>query len=214
LPNARLEYPGKIDIIYFTAMQKKTVLFLLVLCCTGVRAELLPANGMLVAPRGMAPLYEKPDPEGLPFSYLEASDTCRVSGAAADSTGVDWFSLTSGSKSGWVRESSVQPLVKQEETVSSAVTARTADPDAKRRYRILSQHAEWPRRIVKVVREGRICLDMNQEQLAAAWGEPLEKSSAFILGLGSQELWFYRGSDGKNQVVFLVKGRVVGWSEK
>jgi hypothetical protein len=87
------------------------------------------------------------------------------------------------------------------------------DADAKRRYRVVAQHPEWDRRIVKAVREGKICLDMNETQLLGSWGEPLQKSAAFILGAGKQDLWLYKSHGGKFETVFLIKGRVVGWSD-
>jgi len=167
----------------------------------------------ILLPAGLTPLYENPSPADLPRSYLEPSDTCRTDASLVDSTGVVWVSVKSGGNRGWVRQSSLRRPSAPEADRGQAVTVKL-DADAKRRYRILEQHPDWPRRIVKAVREGKICLDMSEEQLAASWGEPQHKGSAFILGAGSYDQWYFKFGNGPVQSVFLVKGRVVGWTER
>jgi hypothetical protein len=164
-------------------------------------------------PAGLTPVYENPSPGELPRSYLEPADTCRPDGSFVDSLGVVWVSVRCAASSGWVRESSLRRPSAQE-AVRGQTASKKMDPDMKRRYRVLEQHPDWPRRIVKAVREGMICLDMSEEQLAAAWGEPAHKGRAFILGAGSYDLWYFPAAGGAVQSVFLVKGRVVGWTEK
>jgi hypothetical protein len=164
-------------------------------------------------PAGLTPLYENPSSGELPRSYLDPADTCRPDNSFIDSTGVVWVSVRSATARGWVRESSLRKPSAPEAAREQGL-GKKIDPDTKRRYRILEQHPEWPRRIVKVVREGKICLDMSGEQLAASWGEPLHKGSAFIIGAGSYDLWYFKFGGGQVQSVFLVKGRVVGWTEK
>jgi hypothetical protein len=165
-----------------------------------------------VVPIGLAPLYDNPLSGGLPMSYCEPSDTCHIDSSARDSAGTVWLKIKSGSKSGWIQKSSVKAPRSQDEGPKSAGVSLKADPDAKRRYRVLEQHGDWPRRIIKMVREGKICLDMNDDQLAASWGAPVQKTRAFILGAGTHELWIYRSVGGESTIVFLVKNRVVGWS--
>lgn len=167
-----------------------------------------------VVPLGLTPLYERPVPDGLPVSYLEPSDTCHIDSARFDTANVEWAFIRSQSRSGWLQKSSVRPAYIPP-TAPKLFGSREPrlDEDARRRYRILEQHPDWERRIIKVIREGNICLEMNDEQVAASWGEPLQKSKAFILGAGRQDLWLYKSPSGKFETVFLVKGRVVGWSD-
>jgi len=167
-----------------------------------------------VLPLGLTPLYDAPAPGGFPMSYLEPTDTCTIDSTRFDTLNNAWAFVKSRSRSGWLQKSSVRPaLLPSGAPRSSESREMKPDADAKRRYRILAQHPDWERRIIKVIREGKICLDMTDEQIAASWGEPMQKSTAFILGAGSQELWLYKGPSGKIETVFLVKSRVVGWSE-
>jgi hypothetical protein len=164
-------------------------------------------------PLGLTPLFDSPVPGGFPVSYLEPEDTCRIDSTKFDTSNVEWAFVKSQSRSGWLQKSSVRPTGGQSPAQqSSGGNASVLDDDAKRRYRIVEKHPEWDRRIVKVIRDGKICLDMNDAQLLASWGEPLQKSTAFILGAGNQDLWIYKGQSGTYETVFLVKGRIVGWS--
>jgi hypothetical protein len=168
----------------------------------------------LLFPQGLTPLFEKPISNGFPIAYLESSDTCIADSSFSDGAGNAWQRIRSGEKYGWVRASSM--LANGTSGASAPKkqgTYKKDDPDAKRRYRALEGHADWPRRIVKSIREGNICLDMNGEQVYAAWGEPFRKGKAFILGTGQQEMWYYKNEGGTIEVVFLNNGRVVGWSE-
>jgi hypothetical protein len=163
-------------------------------------------------PTGLTPLYDVPSEGSLPTVYIEPADTCRVDSAFTDADKTDWIRVSSGLKRGWVRSSALQGAADSEEKGIRRRSFHAGDPDAKRRYRILEKHPQWPRRIIRAVREGMICLDMDEAQLVAAWGEPFQKSSVFILGAGSQQLWHYKDSQDRIQVVVLSKGRVVGWS--
>jgi hypothetical protein len=170
--------------------------------------------GTLLFPLGLTPLYEKPVSNGFPIAFLEPADTCVSDSSISEGTGTTWLRIRSKDLHGWVNGSSVSGKGNDDaQSGTRTGTFRKSDPDAKRRYRILEQHADWPRRIVKAIREGNICLDMNEEQLHAAWGEPFRKSKAFILGAGQQDLWYFKGEDGAIMSVFLNRGRVVGWSE-
>lgn len=179
----------------------------------GVFADTLPIidSARIVLPLGLTPLFDVPAPGGFPISYLEPSDTCRIDSARFDTANVEWAFVRSQSRSGWMQKSSIRPALMPSMVPQSK--AGKLDADAKRRYRVLGQHPEWERRIVKVVREGNICLDMSEEQVLASWDEPLQKSMAFVLGAGKQNIWIYKSPGGGFETVFLVKGRVVGWSE-
>lgn len=179
----------------------------------GVFADTLPIidSARIVLPLGLTPLFDVPAPGGFPISYLEPSDTCRIDSARFDTANVEWAFVRSQSRSGWLQKSSIRPALMPSMVPQSKVGK--LDADAKRRYRVLGQHPEWERRIVKVVREGNICLDMSEEQVLASWDEPLQKSMAFVLGAGKQNIWIYKSPGGRFETVFLVKGRVVGWSE-
>ncbi len=165
-------------------------------------------------PMGLTPVHEKPLSGSLPVSYCEQGDTCRIDSSMVDSTGTAWLFVRSGQKSGWVMRAGMCSPRSHQEVLQTEANTLKNDPDAKRRYRILEQHPEWLRRTARAVREGRICLDMSEQQVIASWGEPSQKGNTFILGAGQQDIWYYAMPDRKVQCVFLVKGRVVGWSEK
>jgi hypothetical protein len=187
--------------------------FTLCIALAGVFADTLPAidSVRIVLPLGLTPLFDVPAPGGFPISYLEPSDTCRIDSARFDTANVEWAFVRSQSRSGWLQKSSLRPALVPPMVPQSK--ANKPDADAKRRYRVLGQHPEWERRIVKVIREGKICLDMSEEQVLASWDEPLQKSVVFILGAGKQNIWLYKSPSGRFETVFLVNGRVVGWSE-
>jgi hypothetical protein len=188
---------------------------LLILCPLMVPVAAQPASsGPFLFPVGLTPLYEKPLSNGFPVAFLEPSDTCMSDSSASDNVGTLWRRVASGKNSGWVLASALHdPASSEEPSGQKKAGFRKTDPDAKRRYRVIEQHPEWPRRIIKAIREGTICLDMDEGQLIASWGEPLQKGKAFILGAGRQELWYYKDADGTMQTVILNRGRVVGWSE-
>jgi len=163
---------------------------------------------------GLTPLYDAPVPGGFPLSYLEPTDTCTIDSSRFDTLNTEWAFVRSVSRSGWLQKSSVRPAYQPDGPASNASSKeKKMDADARRRQRIVSEHPEWERRIARVIREGKICLDMTNAQIEASWGEPVQKSGAFILGAGKQEIWYYKGSGGKIETVFMVKGRVVGWTE-
>ncbi|MBN2036820.1 MAG: hypothetical protein JW768_08775 [Chitinispirillaceae bacterium] len=168
---------------------------------------------LLRFPTGLTPVYATTSEGHLPIAYVEPADTCRVDSTVAQGDSIIWVHISSGSKRGWIRSSALQRASEAGEGSTSRRSFHAKDPDAKRRYRVLEKSPEWPRRIIRAVRDGTICLDMNEAQLVAAWGAPFQKSSAFILGAGSQQLWHYKDSKGRIQVVVLSKGRVVGWSQ-
>jgi hypothetical protein len=195
-----------------TRILLSAVLFLIVMLSNAFPDTLPVADSTkIVLPLGLTPLYESPVSGGLPLSYLESADTCRIDSTRFDTANIEWVFARGQSRSGWLQKSSVRLAYLPPSAPQSK--SFILDADAKRRYRIIAQHPDWERRIVKVVREGKICLDMNDEQVLASWGEPLQKGAAFILGAGKQNVWLYKSPGGRFETVFLVKGRVVGWSE-
>ena len=76
---------------------------------------------------------------------------------------------------------------------------------------VLRDHPDWPRSVIRAVRNGQVCLDMTGGHLKASWGEPFQKSMAFTLGMGKHDMWFFRASDGAILTVSLQNDRVVGW---
>jgi hypothetical protein len=201
-------YDRELIFQYMTTTQFRAFISGIIIIAGSVQAD------TLFFPLGLTPLYEKPVPNGFPIAFLEPADTCNVDSSASQGTGITWLRIRSKNLQGWVTGSSMREMGNDRGESRKRVGAyNKSDPDAKRRYRILEQHTDWPRRIVTAIREGNICLDMNEEQLSAAWGNPLRKTRAFILGAGQQELWFFKGEDGVILAVFLNRGRVVGWSE-
>jgi hypothetical protein len=180
----------------------------------GAMATHTSSDDSLLFPQGLIPLFEKPAANGFPVAFLEPVDTCIVDSTLFDNSVAQWYRINSSGKTGWVRASGMAVRGGAGITPPEKEGAYSKnDPDVKRRYRALEGHADWPRRIVKAIREGTICLDMNEEQVTASWGEPFRKGKAFILGAGQQEMWYYKDGNGAIEIVFLNNGRVVGWSD-
>jgi|GEM_PF-1346455 len=183
-------------------------------CSIDGPAVVAAADGTAEAPKAvalqLAPLYEQAAPGLLPAGFANKGDTCAVEKVSVDTAGTAWFALMHLSgrfyspASNWRYAGKVTNELSQERTPD--------DEDRKRRLRILQQHRDWPRRIIRAVREGKICLDMSLEQLIASWDEPMQKSRCFTVGLGEHEVWLYAGRDGKTLIVSLQEGKVMGWS--
>jgi hypothetical protein len=154
-------------------------------------------------------LYGEPDNALLPQSFLEKGDSCIVDTFFTDSSGVSWFKVRATGGIRWARELSVSYISGQNTDVRSDVLNDQAD--AKRRMKILMTRQEWPRRIRSAVREGKICLGMDEPQLIAAWGDPVQKGKSFILGIGQCDAWFYQSRKGTLLFVVLANGTVAGW---
>lgn len=157
-----------------------------------------------------APCYPQPRGGQLPRAFLERGDTCTVDSVATDSTSRLWFRLASPQSGTWIPGTAVRYVENIDGgEISSPVHD---DRDArKRRYRILREHRDWPRRIQRAIREGVVCLGMSREQLTASWGEPFQKGKAWTLGIGEYQSWFYRGDEGQIVYVCLAEDRVIGW---
>lgn len=161
----------------------------------------------------LSPLFEIPGKGQLPLYYFEKNQNCTIDSTAVDSSGDMWLLVARENKKGWTSPDNVQ-MSSSDDSDSTLFNdaIKTTDIEIKRRLHIVLQHKEWPRRIQKSVKDGKICLEMTAEQLLASWGEPLQKNIAFLLGFGKHEVWFYKGTDGRSLVVNLAEGKVIGWS--
>ena len=55
---------------------------------------------------------------------------------------------------------------------------------------------------------------MTEEQLIASWDEPIQKSSAFTIGLGTHSIWIFEGKKSEVPAVILKDQKVIGWTKK
>jgi hypothetical protein len=157
------------------------------------------------------PRFGEPLETGLPVGILGAGDTCIVDSAEVDSIGGVWFGTRRGAGFCWARADNIR-YVTERPSLASPPPARGESPRTKRAVMsILREHPDWPRRVVNAIRLGQVCIDMTGAQLLASWGEPLQKSKAFTLGLGEHDLWFYKSDSGALLTVTLQGDRVIGW---
>jgi len=150
-----------------------------------------------------------------PEFFLDKNDTCTIDSTFVDSTGTAWFLIRTGEKNGWSRAESIrfrQDNGKEPEEQNTL--NKESEAEKKRRYKIVRENLQWPRRMQQAVREGIVCLDMDEQQLIASWGEPVQKSRAFIIGQGRFDVWFFKSKDGKIVMVSFSDGKVSGWTEK
>ncbi len=161
---------------------------------------------------GVTPYYSEPCPGLLPKGYIQKGKIYPVPEVTVDTLGMPWFALP-------LKESKVWSPAKYWTYVSEIDTSafaegKQSEADKKRRLRILREHRGWPRRIIRSVRFGRICLDMTAEQLLASWDTPIQKNDAFTIGIGNHEIWLYNTHSGKYTAVLLKNDKVIGWSKK
>lgn len=161
-----------------------------------------------------AAVFESPSEGLLPEAYLDRNDSCVIDSLFHDSSGISWYHVKFADNYGWIKSDFARLVVWGDQMQRGSGKTDDIDIDKKRRYRILFEHQDWPRRIQKFVREGRVCLGMTEEQLRASWGEPVQKSTMFMLGLGDQDVWFYKSNDGKMLIVGISERKVSGWSGK
>jgi hypothetical protein len=157
-----------------------------------------------------SPYFEKPEQGLLPKGFLGKRDTCTADSTFVDSAGVAWFRIQVRSSDGWVLARAMR-YVSDIPADFFSIEAK-GDEDKKRRGDIVKSHPEWPLRIKKAVRAGQVCLDMSAEQLAASWGEPLEKRKTFMLGVGEYTSYIYKGAAKGSLLVCIQNNRVIGWS--
>jgi hypothetical protein len=169
-----------------------------------------PKNAVVIE---TAPFFEEPIPGLLARGFLDKRDTCTVDSTHVDSLGAAWFHVGASSTKkagGWVGAKSV--LFVSDMPADFASQDARGDGDRKRRLEILKNRPLWPRRIIQAVRSGKICLDMTQEQVVASWGEPAEKRTAFMIGVGDYAALLYRDIGSGTLVVALQNDRVIGWT--
>jgi hypothetical protein len=156
----------------------------------------------------IAACYERPE-KNLPVRYIDKNAAIEVDSLYVDSLEAAWFRLRGAA--GWVLASEVR--LADEGRGDSVSLSMGTDADRKRRLAVLRDHPDWPRRIIRAVRSGTVCLEMTSEQLVASWGEPFQKSAGFVLGAGPHDVWLFRGNKEEVLVVHLLDGRVIGWSK-
>jgi hypothetical protein len=156
------------------------------------------------------PLFETPG-EMLPEKYTTSRDTLRIDSTAVDSMGKQWAHVRAAGKplQGWIPKGLLVPFSAKPD---SLLVSGPLNTDRRRRYEILREHPDWPRRIQAAVREGTVCMDMTRSQLTASWGEPFQKGKAFLFGIGNYEIWFYKGHKNETLMVSIYGERVTGWS--
>ncbi len=188
------------------------MIFLLLIITLSIFADDKPGNQPNAIATKIAPCHLKPLAGSLPVTYKKKGDTCTVQEVTVDSIGNPWFSLTVNGQSLW---SPARWWTYVSEIDSEAfVDGKQSDEDRKRRLTILKQHHDWPRRIIRAVRLGQICLDMNSEQLIASWETPLQKSNAFTVGVGQHGIWIYKPAQGPLVVVQIQNDKIIGWTTK
>lgn len=156
------------------------------------------------------PCFEKPAPGLLPIGFVNKFDTCQTDSSLVDTLGVPWFRVRLHDQTSWVHAGDMRFVVDASRDFVS-IQAK-GDDDKKRRLQILQSNPDWPHRIKMSVRAGQICLDMSEDQLAAAWGDPFQKGTTYTLGIGDHATWLYKSSSGKILLVNLQNGRVIGWT--
>lgn len=161
----------------------------------------------------IAPLYTQMKTELLPANYRKKGEIIVMLDISVDTAGVPWFALEDANDTLWSPAKYWQYILENDQTKEDLIKGISiADLDRQRRLKILIKHREWPRRIIRAVRQGQICLDMSSEQLIAAWDKPIQKSSAFTLGLGKHTVWFYKDTKGALTTVMLKNDVIIGWS--
>lgn len=169
----------------------------------------------------LAPLFDEPAPGLLARGFLDKHDSCVVDSTHVDSAGAAWFHVrplrgpgasSTNKAAGWVGAKAV--LFVSDMPADFASQDARGDGDRKRRLEILKAKPQWPRRVIQAVRNGRICLDMSEEQVAASWGKPAERRKAFMIGVGDYVTLVYRDAiAGRGTcMVALQNDRVIGWT--
>ena len=188
---------------------RKFLNFIVLICfslCTQAPSQAKPAIVLKTTPYFGSPLSEE-----LPLGFINKMDTCLTVGSMVDSLGAPWFRALLGGRTYWIRGADVKYAADMPPDFQSQQTR--GDDDKKRRLRILENKPDWPHRVKMAVRDGQICLDMTEEQLAAAWGDPFQKSTAYMLGIGGYDVWLYKSFSDKILFVTIQNGRIIGWSE-
>lgn len=193
-------------------IQKMIQSLIIITCIFFFNTDIYSQNQQKALATSISPYYKSLNNEGLPTGYISKNDTGIIQSVMLDSAGIPWFSIMTGGVC-------VFSPAKYWKYLSDADTSAYADgesndSDKKRRLTILHDNPQWPRRIIRAVRTGRICLDMTSAQLIAAWGEPIQKSDAFAVGLGTHTIYFFQNSSEKLTSVLLKDDVVVGWSLK
>lgn len=160
----------------------------------------------------VTPLFKEAQANLLPINYAKKGDSCTVTGVHVDTSGIPWFNVSIRTNPYWSQAKYWQYVADID--TAAFLEGKQSEEDKKRRLRILRQHRDWPRRIIRTVRFGRICLDMNSEQLVASWGDPLQRSNAYTIGIGKHDIWIFESKNDKKAIVLLKNDKIIGWSLK
>jgi hypothetical protein len=163
-----------------------------------------------------APVFDEPAQGLLARGFIGKRDTCEIDSTVVDSTGAAWFHIRESrgngarKSGGWIAAGAVRYA----SDIPQNFTSRDAagDADKKRRLEILKKHPDWPRRVIGAVRSGRICLDMTEEQVVAAWGAPAERHKSYMVGIGDYFVFLYKSVDKGLLGVMMQNDRVMGWT--
>lgn len=158
------------------------------------------------------PYYSEAQSGLLPKGFVNKGDTATIFGIQVDTVGIPWFQIKIKKKVLWSPVKYWQYV--SEIDTAAFIEGKQSAEDKKRRLRILREHKDWPRRIIRAVRFGRICLDMDREQLIASWDKPFQKTTAFTIGLGKHSIWMFKGKKDNIAAVLIKNGRIIGWTIK
>ncbi len=164
------------------------------------------------------PYYLSFEQLSIPSGYLDRGDTLTIDSMRIDREGVPWLEIYLEKGKAFIRSSNIKYIINRDsaESVSSAGLLRKDESDSLRKQRILllREHRDWPIRIKRLVREGRVALDMSHEQVKAAWNtEPDIEIPGFIFGIGEVVFCYYRLNKDEDEILVVLKNnRVVGWS--
>jgi hypothetical protein len=185
------------------------VLLLSLLIIFSVQAQVLQKVVSLKS----APVYQIPDSHALPISYTSKGVEAELSAVETDSNGTAWFYVMIGADTVYSPASYWQYVPGTVDTAVTATALTEDNADRKRRLMVLRDHLDWPRRIIRAVRDGSICLGMTPSQVEASWGVPQEKIISFIIGFGECDMWLYPSSSKGTRVIIFKALAVAGWSK-
>ncbi|MFP4521271.1 MAG: hypothetical protein ACLFQK_03925 [Fibrobacterota bacterium] len=171
----------------------------------------LYANGYVV------PLREKTVISSFPLLPKDTvgfagNDNIIKAGGVVNGGGLEWFRIytspTADTSAGFIEKMMVKYFETREDAERYLLKKKKNDGLRDMRHRIISRNPQWRREIIRAIKEGRVLLGMDYEQLAASWGDPLKRKKFFILNLGDCEACFYNDET----IVILKDGAVSGWT--
>ncbi len=193
-------------------MVKYIAILMAIFCIDIAIVNAIPDTPQCARAIKTTPYYHEAKVGSLPAGYINKGDTCPVVAVHVDTTGIPWFQFNINSSPVW-SPAKYWKYISEIDTTAYA-EGKQGDEDKKRRLRVLREHREWPRRIIRAVRFGRICLDMTGEQCIASWDKPEQKSSSFTIGLGKHAIWLFKDQSNIYTAVIIKNNRIIGWTFK